>query len=241
MRAIWLIARRELASYLRTMSGYVIIAAVLFLLGLSFNAFVLSGPDQRSSEVLSQFFYLASGFTITASVFLSMRLLAEEHQRGTVTLLLSSPVRDFEIVAGKYLAAMIFLGLFLAASLCMPALILVNGKVSAGHLVAGYLGLMLIGSATMAIGTFGSALAKHQLLAVILNAVMTVGLIVTWLLARVTSPPFSDIFSAMSLHQQHFPPFQSGIVHVRDVVYYLMVTYLGLFAATRVLEARRWR
>ena len=61
MRAIWLIARRELASYLRTMSGYVIIAAVLFALALLFNGFVLAGPDQRSSEVLSQFFYLASG------------------------------------------------------------------------------------------------------------------------------------------------------------------------------------
>jgi ABC-2 type transport system permease protein len=241
VRVIWLIARRELAAYLRTMSGYVIIAAVLCVLGIFFNAFVLNGPDQRSSEVLSQYLYLASGFTMVASVFLSMRLLAEERQSGTVALLMSSPIRDFEVVTGKYLSAMLFLGLFLLVSMFMPALIAMHGKISLGHLLTGYLGLVLIGSATMAVGTFGSALARNQVLAVILNGVMTVALLGTWFLAKTSNPPLADIFSAMALHSQHFPPFQAGIIHVRDVVYYLVVTYLGLFAATRVLEARRWR
>lgn len=241
MRAIWLIARRELAAYLRTMSGYVIIASVLAVLGLAFNAFAMGGPDKRSSEVLSQFFYLASGFAMVASVFLSMRLLAEERQSGTLALLYSSPVRDVEIVVGKYLSGMAFLGIFLLLSVFMPALILVNGKVSFGHVFAGYLGLFLIGSASMAIGTFGSALAKNQVLAVIISAVMVVGLLISWLLARITERPLSEIFSAMALHGQHFQPFQAGLVHVRDIIYYLGVTYLALFSATRVLEARRWR
>src|SRR6185436_2787832 len=126
MRAIWLIARRELSAYLRTMSGYVIIASVLCALGLFFNGFVLAASDQRSSEVLSQFFYLASGFTITASVFLSMKLLAEERQSGTIALLYSSPVREVEIIVGKYLSAMMFLGLFLAVSVFLPGLIFVH-------------------------------------------------------------------------------------------------------------------
>jgi ABC-2 type transport system permease protein len=241
VRAIWLIARRELAAYLRTMSGYVIIASVLAVLGLAFNAFAMGGPEKRSSEVLSQFFYLASGFSMVASVFLSMRLLAEERQNGTLALLYSSPVRDVEIVMGKFLSGMAFLGIFLLLSTFMPALILVNGKVSFGHVFAGYLGLFLIGSASMAIGTFGSALARSQVLAVIISAVMVVGLLISWLLARITERPLSEVFSAMALHGQHFQPFQAGLVHVRDIVYYLAVTYLALFAATRVLEARRWR
>lgn len=240
MKAL-LIARRELAAYLRTLSGYVVIAVILALNGLFFNAYALGGASKRSAEVLSQFFYYSSGFTIVASVFISMRLLAEERQTGTLPLLYSSPLRDRDIVLGKFLAGLTFLGLYVLCTLYMPMLVMVNGKVSFGHVAAGYLGLMLLGSASLAVGTFGSALARNQLLAAITSAVLLVALILCWLLARITEKPLSDVFSAMSLWNQHFPPFQSGLVHVRDVVYYLVVTYVALFAATRVLEARRWR
>ncbi len=240
MKAL-LIARRELAGYLRTLSGYVVIAVILALNGLFFNAYALGGASKRSAEVLSQFFYYSSGFTIVASVFISMRLLAEERQTGTLPLLYSSPLRDRDIVLGKYLAGLTFLGLYVLCTLYMPLLVLVNGKVSFGHVAAGYLGLMLLGSAALAVGTFGSALARNQLLAAITSAVLLVSLILCWLLARITEQPLASVFSAMSLWNQHFPPFQSGLVHIRDVVYYLVVTYVALFAATRVLEARRWR
>ena len=240
MKAL-LIARRELAAYLRTLSGYVVIAVLLALNGLFFNAYALGGASKRSAEVLSQFFYYSSGFTIVAAVFISMRLLAEERQTGTLPLLYSSPLRDRDIVLGKFLAGLAFLGLYVLCTLYMPLLVLVNGKVSFGHVAAGYLGLLLLGSASLAVGTFGSALARNQLLAAITSAVLLVALILCWLLARITEQPLSSVFSAMSLWNQHFPPFQSGLVHVRDVVYYLVVTYVALFAATRVLEARRWR
>jgi ABC-2 type transport system permease protein len=240
MKAL-LIARRELAGYLRTLSGYIIIAVILALNGLFFNAYALGGASKRSAEVLSQFFYYSSGFTIVASVFISMRLLAEERQTGTLPLLYSSPLRDRDIVLGKFLAGLAFLSLYVLCTLYMPLLVLVNGKVSFGHVAAGYLGLLLLGSASLAVGTFGSALARNQLLAAITSAVMLVALILCWLLARITEQPLSHVFSAMSLWNQHFPPFQSGLVHIRDVVYYLVVTYVALFAATRVLEARRWR
>lgn len=236
-----LIARRELAAYLRTLQGYIIIAVVLAVDGLLFNAFALSGPSKRSAEVLSLFFYFSSGTTMVASIFISMRLLAEERQAGTLPLLYSSPVRDWEIVLGKYLSALAFLALMTLATFFMPLLVMVNGKVSFGHIAAGYLGLLLLGSASLAIGTFGSALAKNQVLAAVFSGCMLVGLLTCWLLARITEKPLSDVFSAMSLWNQHFQPFQSGLVHVRDLVYYAAVTYVGLFAATRVLEARRWR
>ena len=241
MNAALLIARRELASYLRTWSGYVIIAVVLVIDGLLFNAFAMGGSSKRSAEVISLFFYFSSGTTMVASIFISMRLLAEERQTGTLALLYSSPVRDAEIVAGKFLSALVFLGLMTALTFYMPMLVLVNGKISYGHLFAGYLGLMLLGSASLAIGTFGSALAKNQVLAAILSGCMLVALLVSWLLSSVTERPFSELFTALALHGRHFLPFQSGIVHVRDVVYYAVVSFVALFAATRVLEARRWR
>src|SRR5580765_6230569 len=105
MNAVMLIARRELAAYLKTWTGYIIIAAVLVINGLLFNAYALGGADKRSAEVLSLFFYFSSGTTMIASVFISMRLLAEERQTGTLQLLYSSPIRDYEIVLGKYFSA----------------------------------------------------------------------------------------------------------------------------------------
>ncbi|WP_239469998.1 ABC transporter permease [Archangium violaceum] len=236
-----LIARRELAAYLRTFQGYIIIAMVLAVDGLLFNAYALGGVSKRSSEVLSLFFFFSSGTTLVASVFISMRLLAEERQAGTLPLLYSSPVKDHEIVLGKFLSALAFLSLMTLATVFMPLLVMVHGKLSVGHIAAGYLGLLLLGSASLAIGTFGSALARNQVLAAVLSGCMLVALLTCWLLARITEQPLSDVFGALALWNQHFQPFQAGVVHVRDVVYYLLVTYVALFAATRVLEARRWR
>jgi ABC-2 type transport system permease protein len=241
MRATLLIARRELSAYFRTMTGYVIAALILLLDGLLFQAFVLGNGDKLSAEVLSNFFYISSGVTMGASIFISMRLLAEERQTGTLVLLTSSPVQDWEIVLGKFLSAFAFLAATTLASVYIPALIFVNGKVSLGHMAAGYLGVLLLGSAAIAIGTFGSTLARTQVLAAIFSGLLVVALILCWLLAKVTERPFNDVFVALALHGKHFPPFQSGSVHLRDVVYYLMITYVALFSATRVLESRRWK
>lgn len=240
MRNVLLIARRELAAYLRTMSGYVIIAGVLFVDGLMFNAFSLGTGTRTSSDVISDFFYFSSGSTMFCAVLLSMRLLAEERQNGTLNLLYSSPVRDVEIVLGKYLSALAFLALFLLTTSYMPLLVMTVGKVSLGQIAAGYFGLLLLGSACLAVGTFGSALTKSQVLAAILSGVMVVSLVISWLLVRVTDRPMTEIFGALAIYG-HFKPFESGLVHLKHVVYFVLVTYVALFGATRVLEARRWR
>ena len=241
MNATFLIARRELGAYFRTMTGCVIAAILLLVDGLLFNVLALGGPDKLSAEVLSQFFFTTSGLAIIAGIFLSMRLLAEERQTGTLVLLTSSPVRDSEIVIGKFLSAFVFLALVIAATIYMPLLVMVNGKVSFGHLFAGYLGLLLIGGAGVAIGTFGSALARTQVLSVIISASIALAMTLAWMMGKVTEHPLNDVFVALALHGRHFPPFQAGSIHVRDVVYYLMVIYIALFGAIRVLEARRWR
>jgi ABC-2 type transport system permease protein len=241
MSAALLIMRRELGAYFRSMTGYIIAAAVLVVDGILFNAFAMGGTDKRSGEVLALFFYFSSGTTMIASIFISMRLLAEEKQTGTLVLLTSSPVRDRDITIGKFLSGWLFLSFITLLTAFMPALIMVNGKIALGHVLSGYLGLLLLGSATLAIGTLGSALARTQVLAAIISGGLVVALIIAWLVARVTEHPLNLVFESLALYHRHFPPFQVGVVHLRDVVYYLALTYFALFCATRVLEARRWR
>jgi gliding motility-associated transport system permease protein len=236
----WLIARRELAAYLRTWTGYIIIAVALVVDGILFNAFALGG-EKRSAEVLKDFFFYASGTTMIASLFLSMRLIAEEKQTGTLVLLTSSPIKDYQIVLGKFISGFLFLAIMTLLTAFMPALIMVNGKLSVGQIAAGYLGLLLLGSAAMAIGTLGSTLAKSQLVALIISAGMLLFMLLMWMLAAITDRPLRELFLALALYQRHFVPFQSGVVHLRDVIYYVALTYFMLFTAIRVLEARRWR
>jgi len=241
MRNTLLIARRELGAYFRSMSGYVIFALVLLIDGILFNAFALGDGEHRSADVVAKFLEYTSGLVMISSVLLSMRLLAEERQTGTIVLLTSSPVRDREIILGKFLSGFAFLAIITLATLYMPMLIMVNGKVSWGHLFAGYLGLLLLGGTTLALGTLGSALARTQVLAAIISAVLVTTLLIAWALAHVTERPFNEFFQAIALYHKHFTPFMQGVIHLRDVVYYGMMIYFSLFAATRVLEARRWR
>jgi ABC-2 type transport system permease protein len=241
MSAVLLIARRELGGYFRTMTGFIIAGVMLLAQGLFFNAFVLGQGEMYSAEVLNGYFFYAFGTTVISSLFISMRLIAEERQTGTLTLLASSPIHDWEIVVGKFLSALVFLAAITVTSIYIPALILVNGKVSAGHMFAGYLGVLLAGGAALAIGVFGSALARNQVLAVIFSAIITLFIVVSHFLAKVTDRPLKDMFMALALYARHFPPFQAGSIHLRDVVYYVVVTYVALFAAVRVMEARRWK
>jgi ABC-2 type transport system permease protein len=230
-----------MGAYLRSPLGYIVAAVVLLIDGLLFNAFALGNDTARkSSEVLKQFFYFSSGTTMAASLFLSMRLLAEERQTGTLTLLFGSPVRDYQIILGKYLSALTFLGGMTLVTIYMPLLIQVNGKVTSGHIMAGYLGLLLLGSASLGIGIFASALTRSQLVAILGGTAILVGLLMSWLLGAISDRPINELFAWMSLHNKHFQPFMSGLINTQDVVFYLSATYFFLFLATRVLESRRW-
>jgi len=162
MRNALLVARRELGAYTRSWLGCIVVAAVLLIDGIYFYAFGLgTGAGKRlSSDVLFQFFYGASGTTMIASIILSMRLLAGERETGTLVLLNTAPIRDVEIVAGKFLSALTVIAVTTALSVYMPLLIFVNGKVSVGHILVGYFGIVLLGAAALSIGLFASALAR---------------------------------------------------------------------------------
>jgi len=238
-RAI-VLARRELGAYFRSPLGAAIIAAILLIDGILFYWQALT-EKLLSAEVLEQFFYNASGTTMIASVVLSMRLLAEERQMGTFTLLNTSPLEDRDIVLGKYLAAFLMLGLMTLLTAYMPLLIFVNGKVSVGHIAVGYLGLLLLGAATLAIGLFASSLTVSTVVAGIIGAALTGAMILQWALARAVDAPLSTLLAAMSLHHQNFKPFMSGTLDLGCATYYLMVALFFLVAATKMVEARRWR
>ncbi len=240
MNRTLLIARRESLAYFRSPLGMSVIAGVLLVDGLLFYWFGLS---QRllSAEVLFQFFYNTSGVLMVAAVLLSMRVIAEERQTGTFTLLNTSPIREREVVLGKYLSAYGMIVLLTLLTAYMPAMIFVNGKVSVGHVLVGYLGLLLLGAASTAIGVFSSALVRSPVVAGIIAAAIHAVMLLFWAVARASEPPLKEILSAMALHHNNQHPFMNGVLEGRHVAYYLAVTYLFLLAAWRLLEARRWR
>ncbi len=240
--ATGIIFRRELQTYIRSPMGYIVAAVVLLLDGLLFYSTAL-GPDGGellSGRVLEIFFYFTSGLTSIAAVALSVRLIAEERQTGTQLLLDTSPVRDWEIVLGKFLSALAFLTAITLATVYMPLLILVNGKIAIGHILIGYLGLILLGAGVLAIGVFATALTRHQLVALAVAAVITSVMFLLWILSQRVGSPLSRVFAAFAIHGRHFSGFMQGLLHLRDVVYYLALIYFFLFAATKVMEAKRW-
>jgi len=241
MRNIWWILRRDFASYLASPMGYIILTVTLALHGLLFNTMVVGSGNMLSEEVLERFFFWSGGINATASVFVAMRLIAEERQLGTLTLISTSPVRDHQFVLGKFLSGLSFIGVLTALTLYLPALIFINGKVSLAHLVAGYLGMMLFAGAALALCLMTSAFAPNQLVALVLGAGVVLLFILFWFIARVASPPFDDLIAYLSLHDKHYRPFMRGLVSLQDVVFYLSLIFVALVVTTRVVEARRWQ
>lgn len=242
MRAVAIIFRRELASYLTSTMGYIVAAVTLLLDGLLFYGQAL-GPAagaRMSTDVLTRFFFTTSGLVSIAAVVLSTRLLAEERQLDTLVLLNTSPIRDAQIVAGKFLSALVFLTGITLLSLYMPLMILVNGKISFGQVAIGYLGLVLLGAAVLAIGVFASSLTRHALLAGFLGAAFTGIMFLFWPLSLVIPYPLNTVFQGMAIHGRHFTGFEVGVLQLKDVAYYLAVTYFFLLMATKAMEAKRW-
>ncbi|MCO4747233.1 MAG: ABC transporter permease [Proteobacteria bacterium] len=237
---VFLVARRDLAAYLNSASGYIIVAALTFVLGLLFNALSYFAGPAYSHELLEAFFTYAFGTTLTTAVFLSMRSFAEEASQGTDVLLETAPIRPGEIVLGKYLAGLGMISIFLMLTLYMPFLILWNGKIAIGHLVVGYFGLLLVGSAGTAIGNFGSSLSKSQVVAVVLSGVMVTVMMILGEIGQFSDAPL-DAIHYLDLFDTHFPAFQSGRLELSGVVFYLSTTAVFLWMTTQVLKGRRWQ
>lgn len=236
-----LIARRDLGAYLNGLTGWIIVAAVLFIDGVLFNAVALGTGAKYSHDVLEQFFYICSGTTMIAAVLLTMRSLAEEKSTGTDVLLHTSPISEGQIVLGKFLASFGMLAILTLLTVYMPLLIFVNGKVSFAHIAVGYTGLLSLGSAVLAIGIFGSSLFRSQLAAAFVSGVLVVTMLLLWLVSELTDPPFANLLAYGALFDKHFIPFEKGQLLTTGLVYYASLTGVFLSLATRILEGRRWQ
>ena len=240
MNGIFLIARRELAAYVNTYWGWTIIFVALLLDGLFVQALALTNTAQYSADVLSKFFFYSGGVALGVGVFVTMRLFAEERQTGTMVLLESSPLSDRQLVLGKYLGAMLFMALLQALTVYMPAMISVNGKIATSQIAVGYLGVMLMSSAGIAMGTWASSVSRNQILAAAIGGVLVLLFVLCHHLARVVDPPFKAVFANAAFYAKPFAPFIDGRINTENVVYFGSVTFGFLLLATRSLTARRW-
>jgi ABC-2 type transport system permease protein len=241
MRATSIIYRRELGAYLRSPFSWVVAALVLLIMGILFQAHAMAG-EQLSAMVLERFFWSSSGCALAAGLLLSFRSISEERQTHSLVLLNTSPVRDTDIVAGKFLAALTYLTIILALSFYMPLLIKVNGKITFAQVLVGYLGLWLLGATALAIGMFASAIAKNQLIAGVVALAMLMLLVFLFPFAKRLDSPVRDVLQELDIWWIHFQNgFMRGVLNLKDVIFYVAVIYFFLLLSVKTLEAKRWQ
>jgi len=238
MKQVLSLTRKELNSYFSSPMALIFVG--VFLAATLFTFFWVDEFFARGIADLRPMFRWMPTLMIFLAAALTMRQWSEEQQSGTLEILFTMPMKLAQLVLGKFLSGVAVLVNMTLLTAYMPALIFLHGKVSLGHVAAGYMGLMLIGSAAIALGLLCSALAPNQLVAAILGSATVATFVLLWLLSRIASPPIENLVAYLSLHDKHFRPFIRGLVSIQDVVFYVSLTYVALLGATRVMEARRW-
>jgi ABC-2 type transport system permease protein len=171
---------------------------------------------------------------------ITMRLFAEEKRSGTIELLLTSPVRDSEIIIGKWLAAVLMYAGILAFSGINILMLFSYGRPDWKPILVGYLGLLLQGGCLLAVGTFISTLTRNQIIAG--GATFAVCLLL-WVLDWVSSYETTTLGKVVAYLSvvTHFEPFAKGVIDSKDVIFYLSMIFFGLFLTARSMESLRWR
>ena len=237
MRTIRAVAFKEIQIYFSSPVAYIV---ALIFMALSGFFFVrdLGNPFPEAS--LSNFFQGATFLLIPLAPALTMRLLAEEQKLGTIELLLTSPVRDWEVILGKYLASFVFLLFLLSLTSYYVILLLVFATPDPGPIYSGYLGLILYGAAALAVGILTSTLTSNQIIAAVVGTGILVVLYATSFIGDVVTGVWATIFNQLGF-TSHFNDFDRGIIDSTHIVYFVTVIALFLFLSIRALESRRWR
>jgi ABC-2 type transport system permease protein len=263
MRNVWLICRRELGAFFFSPIAYVILVAWAGIMGFFYsqaflNYAVASMQLMRNPQLAAR--YAEAGVTPTTFVLnggvfgiialillfvsplLTMRLFSEEKKEGTIELLLTYPMRDWEMLMGKYLSALLMYLIMLALTFVYPVLLSAFVEVEWSVVGAAYLGMFLMGSAFLSIGLLASSLTSNQIIAAIasfvillLSFVMGIGAI-----SQLMGPTVGAVMRHMSIGV-HLASFTRGIIDTRDVVYLINVNILCLFLSMRSLEYYKWR
>jgi ABC-2 type transport system permease protein len=238
MRNVYHVARRELNAYLASPIAYVVAAIYLAVLG-GMSGFILYYSREATMR-----YALTHGVTLLFLVLvtqvLTMRLLADEQRQGTIELLLTSPVRDWEVVVGKYVASLGVFALMMLLSGYFPLVLTRIGDPDVPVVLSGYLGFLLMGGALLAIGVFASSVTQNQVVAAVLGMGIAILLWLSGALTDFVSGGLREVVAYMPIFDHYFD-FVRGMIDTRHIIYYLSVVVLFLFFSTRVLEARRWK
>lgn len=247
MRNIWTIAKKEYDHYFMSPMAYAIAFVIFLVLGIIFwiillsftqNAFQLYGQSPDLSAVMYWFMILLVFFLPA----LTMRLISDEMRMGTMELMLTAPVRDAELIIGKWLGSFLFMLTIIAVTLIYP--IILNRYVDPGIdqqlMMSAYLGIILVAASFLALGVGISALFENQI-AAILVTILT--FLFIWVLVGFPAnliPNAAEVFRYLSMNS-HFEELNQGAIHLGDLVYFVSLTVLGLFTGTAAVEMRRWR
>lgn len=242
MKALWIIAKRELSGYFSSPVAYVFL--VIFLLVAGFLTFTAGAFFERGEASLAAFFGWHPWLYLVLVPAVGMRLWSEERRAGTIELLLTLPVTTWQAILGKFVASWLFLALALA--LTFPVVLTVNvlGEPDNGAIIAGYVGSFLLAGAYLAVTCMTSAMTRNQVVAFILAVVVCLFLIlagfnpVTDLLVRWASPAVVDTVAAFSV-VTHFDGFQKGVLDSRDLLFFLSVIGFALFATGVIIRGHR--
>jgi len=246
MRNVWIIARREYKYYFISPVAYVVAFFFMLILGLFFYLNMRGAMIQAAYQAYAPDVQIVIGPMVTLLLFVmpavTMRSIAEEMRMGTMELLLTAPVKDWELVLGKWLGAFFFMLSLLAVTLIFPLVLnfLVKPGIDQGLLVAGYLGLIMMVASMIAIGVFISSIFNNQLVVFFISLIVMLAL---WFVSQFAS-------DAAGLGNQlltyldfpgHFNNFYQGIINLSDIVYFLSLTSFALLLGTVSIEIRRWR
>ncbi|GAP20508.1 ABC transporter permease subunit [Leptolinea tardivitalis] len=244
MRNIWVIAKREFKLYFISPIAYAVMFLILFVLGLIFySSFYFAASTQQyvpsMKEILSP---MVTIFLFTTPA-ITMRLLADEQKTGTLEVLMTKPIRDWELVLGKWLGAMLFFIVILLLTWIYPLIlnIVVKPGIEMGSVITGYLGLLLLIGSFIAIGVFASSLFSNQI-AVFFT---TLGILLIFWLIDYPGQAFGGVAGSvmqyLGLTQHYFNSFYAGVIEIKDLVYFLSLITFALFLGSASVESRRWR
>lgn len=258
IRAIW---RRELVSYFASPIAYAVLAGFLVLSGAVFDSLISNylhyeGEVQRAAQILREApapinvneLVLRSYFGFVAQILpflflpvITMRLFSEEKRQGTMELLLTTPITDVQIVVGKYLAALSMYVVLLLTTLLHMGFVFAWGNPDPGPIVAGYVGLFLIGAAYISIGMFISSLTESQIVAAVSTASVNLLFLVVGLAASLVSDPTVVAVLEYVSVSSHFADFEKGVLDTRALLFFGSFAFFGVFLTLRSVESLRWK
>jgi len=246
MHNIWTIAKREYDLYFASPIAYVIACVILLVLGIFFFLNIQVATIQQGYVPGPEITMVPLGTVLILVIpAITTRLLAEERRLGTIELLLTAPVRDWELVVGKWLGGFLLMVTIVVLTLVFPILLnqFVDPGIDQGLLVSGYLGLVLLCASLVAVGVFISSLFSNQIAAF----ATTVGVFIFmwWVLrpiAQVAGPAVSsaELLTYLDYSGHFLDNMVRGVIDLADVIYYLSVTALALFFSSISVEIRRW-